>query len=74
MTPPPPGRARGTCPRCGRLVTGRAVPVEAAPADRRYVVLTAHVRDPRARTRHWCVTRTEYVKVPRWRPAPEEAR
>jgi hypothetical protein len=53
------------------VVTGRAVGIETRPADRRFVVLGAHVRNPRAKTRHWCVTRTDYVKVPRWRP-PEE--
>lgn len=67
-----PARARGRCPYCGRIVTGRAVGIETRPADRRFVVLGAHVRNPRAKTRHWCVTRTDYVKVPRVRP-PEEA-
>lgn len=60
------GRARGQCPSCGRIITGRAEGIETAAAARRYVILAPHVRNPRARRRIWCLTRGDYVKVPRW--------
>ena len=42
-------RARGVCPECGRTVSGRAVGIQAAAADRKFVALRPHKRDEHAR-------------------------
>ena len=58
--------AKGVCPDCGRTISGRAVGIEAAHADRRFVALAPHTR---ARNGHGrdeqCLTRGGYRVVPR---------
>jgi len=38
-------RAKGRCPECERVISGRAVGVQRAAADREFVALSPHMRD-----------------------------
>jgi hypothetical protein len=42
--PPETVRARGRCPECGRIISGRAVGIQRAAADRKFVALSPHNR------------------------------
>jgi hypothetical protein len=57
--------AKGTCPGCGRTISGRAAGIEAAHADRRFVELRPHNRDRGARRPVVCLPRGGYRRVPR---------
>jgi hypothetical protein len=37
-------RAKGVCPECGRVISGRAVGIQRAAADRKFVDLSPHNR------------------------------
>jgi hypothetical protein len=62
-------RAKGECPECGRVVSGRAIGPEEDAADRRFVALGPHNREERGRTRHpvECLSRGGRRVVPRIR-------
>jgi hypothetical protein len=60
-------RAKGTCPECGRTVSGRAVGPEPDHAARRFVALTPHNREPDARHPVACLSRGGRRVVPRIR-------
>lgn len=60
-------RARGVCPECGRTVSGRAVGIEAAHADRRFVALAPHTRSTTHRRNETCLARGGWRVVPRVR-------
>ena len=45
-------RAKGRCPECGRIISGRAVGIEYDHGDRRFVALRPHNREEHGRTRH----------------------
>jgi hypothetical protein len=60
-------RAKGRCPECGRVVSGRAIGIEADHADRRFVDLRPHIRDRRARQPVVCLSRGGRRVVPRIR-------
>lgn len=62
-------RAFGQCPNCGRTVAGKACGPEKRAADRRWVRLQPHVRNPAARRTSWCLLPGEVLRVPRV-PAP----
>jgi hypothetical protein len=49
--------AKGVCPDCGRVISGRADGIEAASADRRFTVLRPHNRLQFARRPVPCLTR-----------------
>jgi hypothetical protein len=67
-------RAHGQCPRCGRVITGRAIGIERLAAERRFVALSPHVRDPAEVPSVWCLTRAEYLTTRRTdTPAPPSA-
>jgi hypothetical protein len=38
-------RAKGRCPECGRIISGRAVGIQRDHADRKFVALSPHNRD-----------------------------
>ena len=59
--------AKGRCPECGRVISGRADGIEAEAADRRFVVLRPHNREQRARRPVVCLPRGGYRRVPRIR-------
>jgi hypothetical protein len=60
--------AKGRCPGCGRVISGRADGIEAEAADRRFVVLRPHNRHPPGRRRPVvCLPRGGYRRVPRVR-------
>ena len=42
-------RARGVCTVCGRTIAGRSAGPEKRAADRRWVELVSHVRNPTVR-------------------------
>jgi|HubBroStandDraft_6_1064221.scaffolds.fasta_scaffold00062_26 hypothetical protein len=44
MTTATAARAKGRCPECGRIISGRAVGIQRAAADRRFVALSPHMR------------------------------
>jgi hypothetical protein len=46
MAEPVAVRAKGRCPECGRVISGRAVGIQRAAADRRFVDLSPHNREP----------------------------
>jgi len=58
-------RAKGVCPDCGRIISGRAVGIEAAHADRRFVQLAPHNRQRFSRHPVICLPRGGYRRVPR---------
>jgi hypothetical protein len=62
-------RAKGECPECGRIVSGRAIGPEPDHADRKFVALGPHNREEHGRTRHptECLTRGGRRVVPRIR-------
>jgi hypothetical protein len=62
-------RAKGRCPECGRVISGRATGIEYDYADRRFVALRPHNREERGRTRHpvECLARGGRRVVPRIR-------
>jgi hypothetical protein len=64
-------RAKGRCPECGRVISGRAVGIQAAAADRRFVALSPHNRAAPDGNRPGvpCLTRGGYRVVPRLRAA-----
>jgi hypothetical protein len=37
-------RAKGRCPECGRIISGRATGIQRAAADRKFVALSPHNR------------------------------
>ena len=61
--------AKGVCPECGRVISGRAVGPEEAAADRKFVALGPHNREEHGRTRHpaECLARGGRRVVPRIR-------
>lgn len=67
MAEPGSGRARGRCPECGRIISGRAVGIQRAAADRRFVALAPHKRDP-SRRGGACLARGGWRVVPRLVP------
>jgi hypothetical protein len=58
-------RARGRCPDCGRILAGRADGIERRAADKRFVLLPPHVRDPHAAPRAVCLPPYRRARVPR---------
>lgn len=61
-------RAKGVCPDCGRVISGRAVGIETAHADRRFVALAPHTRSRHGHGRDEpCLSRGAYRVVPRIR-------
>ncbi len=60
-------RARGVCPECGRTISGRAVGIETAHADRRFVALAPHARTRTRRKSEACLSRGGWRVVPRVR-------
>ncbi len=62
-------RAKGRCPDCGRVISGRATGIEYDHADRRFVALRPHNREEHGRTRHptECLGRGGRRVVPRIR-------
>ena len=60
-------RARDICPDCGRVISGRAAGIQRAAADRRFVALQPHNRDPRSHHPVTCLPRGAYRRVPRIR-------
>jgi len=59
--------AKGRCPECGRVISGRAAGIEAAHADRRFVELRPHNRERYARRPVVCLAPGGYRRVPRIR-------
>jgi hypothetical protein len=59
--------AKGVCPDCGRVVSGRAAGPEEDHAGRKWVVLGPHNRQRHARRPVVCLSRGGYRKVPRIR-------
>jgi hypothetical protein len=58
-------RAKGRCPECGRIVSGRAIGPEADAADRRFVALGPHNRQQFSRRPAVCLSRGGRRVVPR---------
>ena len=59
--------AKGVCTECGRTISGRAVGIEYAHADRRFVALRPHNRQEAARRPAVCLPRGGRRVVPRVR-------
>ena len=60
--------AKGRCPECGRVISGRAVGIEAGHADRRWVSLAPHTRTRQGHGRDVpCLPPGGYRRVPRIR-------
>ena len=59
--------AKGVCPDCGRVISGRAEGIEKAHADRRWVILRPHNREEAARRPAVCLARGGRRVVPRIR-------
>ena len=59
--------AKGICPSCGRLVSGRADGIEAAAGDRRFVVLRPHNRQRWSRRPVVCLPPGPRLRVRRVR-------
>lgn len=59
--------AKGACPECGRVISGRAAGIEAARAGRRFVDLRPHNRERNARHPVACLSPGGYRRVPRIR-------
>ena len=62
-------RARGRCPECGRVISGRAVGIQRAAADRKFVALTWHNRRVGSRGAVPCLTPGGWRVVPRLQDA-----
>lgn len=60
-------RAKGVCPECGRVISGRAVGPEADMAARRFVALTPHTRSTSRHHAPVCLSRGGRRVVPRIR-------
>ena len=60
-------RAKGRCPDCGRVISGRATGIEYDHADRRFVELRPHNRERGARHPVECLARGGLRVVPRIR-------
>jgi hypothetical protein len=58
-------RAKGTCPVCGRTISGRAAGPGPEAADRRFVALGPHNRQQSARHPVACLSRGGRRVVPR---------
>jgi hypothetical protein len=67
-------RARGRCPECSRVISGRAVGIQRAAADRKFVALSPHMRDePDGNKRGVpCLARGGYRVVPRIRTVRDD--
>lgn len=59
--------AKGRCPECGRVISGRATGIEAEHADRRFVALRPHNRQRSGRNPVVCLSRGARRVVPRIR-------
>ena len=59
--------AKGVCPDCGRVISGRATGIEAEHADRRWVILRPHNREEISRRPVVCLARGGRRVVPRIR-------
>jgi hypothetical protein len=59
--------AKGICPDCKRVISGRATGIEADHADRRWVELRPHNREERSRHPVACLSRGGRRVVPRIR-------
>jgi hypothetical protein len=59
--------AKGICPDCKRVISGRATGIEYDHADRRWVELRPHNRQERARHPVVCLARGGRRVVPRIR-------
>jgi hypothetical protein len=57
--------AKGRCPDCGRVISGRATGIEYDHADRRFVILRPHNREEASRHPAVCLARGGYRRVPR---------
>jgi hypothetical protein len=57
--------AKGRCPDCGRIISGRATGIEYDHADRRFVILRPHNREEAVRHPVECLTRGGRRVVPR---------
>jgi hypothetical protein len=62
-------RAKGRCPECGRIISGRAVGIQRDHADRKFVALRPHNREEFSPHPVECLARGGYRKVPRIRDA-----
>ena len=60
-------QAKGVCPDCGRVISGRAAGIEADRADRRFTVLRPHNRERDASRPVACLPPGGYRRVPRIR-------
>lgn len=60
-------RAKGRCPDCGRVISGRATGIEYAHADREWVILRPHNRERPAYRPVVCLPPGGYRRVPRIR-------
>jgi hypothetical protein len=60
-------RAKGICPDCGRVISGRAEGPERLAANRRFVALSPHNRQEFARRPVACLSRGGRRVVPRVR-------
>ena len=58
-------RAKGVCPDCGRVISGRADGIEAGHAARRWVILRPHNREERSRRPVECLAKGARRRVPR---------
>jgi len=61
--------AKGVCPDCGRVISGRAAGIEYDHADRRFVILRPHNREESSRHPVVCLARGGRRVVPRIRDA-----
>jgi hypothetical protein len=59
--------AKGVCPDCGRVISGRAIGIEADHADRRFVILRPRNRQEISRHPVECLARGARRVVPRIR-------
>jgi len=57
--------AKGRCPYCGRVISGRADGIEYEAADRRWVTLRPHNRQQHSRRPVVCLAPGGYRRVPR---------
>lgn len=62
-----PRRAKGCCPDCGRVISGRAVGVQRRAADRTFVALAPHNREDHSHHPVTCLPRGGWRVVPRIR-------
>ncbi len=59
----PASRPKGVCPKCGRVISGRAAGVQVLAADRTFVALSPHNRGPKNAAT--CLPRRGRCVVPR---------